>query len=163
MRVFQVGIYHTSPCVLGSPQFLNLCGLWWGVTLQTSSVFLRSVCSSLPNHLRWIISSKGSSLVFSSRSWLEMLRGQQILEIFRKHEFAKDCSFRIKVFVGDQDSQRYKSSVFTLELKILSLVLIEIDLEDQMMFNWEKAPRILFRRLAMSLAEHTVVVILLLI
>lgn len=82
-----------------------------------------------PFHLNFfllICISISSSPVRSHNSEFEIILGHQILRLFLRHLLIKACNFCLAIFAIVHDSDPYKRTALTVELKTLSFVLVVI-------------------------------------
>ena len=78
---------------LGRPRFLLPCGVHLSAILGSEEVGMRQTC---PSHLQrriWIVSCIVATLALTRRFLLEIISGQKILRIRRRHLFWKTSSF----------------------------------------------------------------------
>ena len=151
-------VSHVS---LGRPLFRFPSGVQRMPILGGASGGIRHTCTS---HLRLLFLTvwvRDFVCVLLCSSSFEILLGQNILRIFRKHLFWKVSILWAILVVRFQHSAPYSKTRRTLLLKILSLVLFPTCFDFQMFFSMAKDWLALVILELLSLSESPSVAILL--
>ena len=123
---------------LGRPLFRFPFGTQRWAILDSASGGIRHTC---PSHLYLLFLTvwvRDFAFVLCCSSSLEILLGQKILRIFRKHLFWKVCILWAILVVSYQHSAPCNKTLSTLLLKMLSLVLAPTCFDFQMFFSLAK-------------------------
>ena len=106
--------------------------------ISSASGGIRHTCPSHLHLLFFTVWTRDLAFVLWCSSSFEILLGQKILRIFRKHLFWKVCILWAILVVSFQHSAPYSKQLRTLLLKILSLVLVPTCFDVQMFFSMAK-------------------------
>ena len=132
LRSLWIDLRHVS---FGRPLFLVPWGVQSRACFVISPLFLRRVWP-IHLHVFLLITVPISSwLVLFKSSVLDIVSGQYIFSIFLRHLLIKVCSCLMMALVVFQVSLPYRSTDFTLVLKMRILVLVVIFFDFQILFR----------------------------